>query len=181
VIGTLCVLRPEKGLYTLLEAFAQLAPGERGIRLAIVGSGPEREGLMARAAALGVAGECVFQPATSQVGQWLGAMDVFVMPSYDEAFSNAIMEAMACGCAVAASDVGGNPELVAPDRGLVVPPRDAASLATAIGQLLDDDALRTRLACAARVFVRDHLSREKAAARLAEIYDGLLEDSSHRP
>jgi glycosyltransferase involved in cell wall biosynthesis len=181
VIGTVCALRPEKGLSTLLEAFAQLAPRERGWRLAIVGSGPERPALEARATALGIAGECVFQPATAAVGEWLRAMDVFVMPSYEEAFSNAIMEAMACGRAVVATTAGGNPELVEPERrGLLVPPRDAAALAAALERLLLDDPLRTQLACAGRAFVTENLSRERSAARLADIYDAVLAAGSSR-
>ena len=175
VIGTLCALRPEKGLYMLLEAFAQLGPRQRRLRLAIVGSGPEREGLMSRARALGIEAECVFEPATADVVPWLRAMDVFVMPSLEEAFSNAIMEAMTCGCAVVASHVGGNPELVEPERrGILFPPGDVTVLTTALERMLSNEDLRKELACAGAHFVRENLTREQAARRLAAIYDALL-------
>jgi L-malate glycosyltransferase len=175
VIGTLCALRPEKGLPTLLEAFANLRPHERGLRLAIVGDGSEREGLMDRARALGIEATCVFETGTSAIASWLHAMDIFVMPSLEEAFSNAIMEAMACGCAVVASDAGGNPELVqAGRRGLLFMAGDAAGLAAALECLLSNEPRRRELADEGKRFVSENLTGEHAAGRLAEIYDALL-------
>ena len=113
VVGVVCVLRPEKGLETLLDAFAEVHAIEPGLKLAIVGSGPCLPDLQERARALGIIERCVFEPATPRVADWLRGIDIFVLPSLSEALSNSLMEAMACGCTVAASRVGGNPELVA--------------------------------------------------------------------
>ena len=96
----------------------------------MVGSGSCLADLQGRATALGIHPDCVFEPATQRVPDWLNAIDIFVLPSLSEALSNSLMEAMACGCCVAASRVGGNPELVAHgETGMLFEPRDAAGLA----------------------------------------------------
>ena len=111
VIGVVCGLRQEKGLPTLVEAFAilhsEMPPELRPkLRLAFIGSGPMRAPLEQLAIQLGVAQECHFEPSTPNVETWLRAVDIFVLPSLTEALSNALLEAMACSCAVVASRVG---------------------------------------------------------------------------
>ena len=175
VIGVVCALRPEKNLTTLIEAFARVRSRRERMTLAVVGSGPVLDELQTRAKQLGVFADCVWEPATSDVAQWLCAFDVFVLPSVSEAFSNSLMEAMACGCACVASDVGGNPELVTHgERGLLFSPGDSGALAQALELLIADDALRRRLAGAAEKFIRGGYSREASARRMGEIYETLL-------
>jgi glycosyltransferase involved in cell wall biosynthesis len=175
VIGVVCGLRAEKGLPLLLESFARVRAAREWMRLAIVGSGPMLGELQARARELGIFDACVFQPATSHIPDWLRAMDIFVLPSLSEAFSNALMEAMACGCSCVASDVGGNPELVRPEEtGLLFRRGDAESLAGALGRLIGDDGLRRRLAVAGQSYIRANFSAQAAAKRMGEIYARLL-------
>ncbi len=112
VIGTVSVLRREKGMQTLLDAFASVSATDPRLRLVIAGSGPMRDDLKRHAEALGIASRCWFEAATPQVATWLRGIDIFVLPSLHEALSNSLMEAMACGCCPVASNVGGNPELV---------------------------------------------------------------------
>jgi glycosyltransferase involved in cell wall biosynthesis len=179
VIGAVCVLRPEKGLPTLLEAFAAVRKLAPDLRLAIIGSGPMLPGLQKRAGELGILSACIFEPTTSRVADWLGHIDIFVLPSLSEAFSNSLMEAMACGCCAVASRVGGNPELIEEGvRGLLFPPGDAAALAGALREAILNPDLRRRMADAGRDFVRANFSRETAARRMGEIYSGLLEDGA---
>ena len=122
---------------TLLDAFAAVRGLAPGMKLAIVGSGPCLSALQDQARALGILPHCVFEPATSRVADWLHAIDIFVLPSLSEALSNSLMEAMACGCCVAASRVGGNPELVAHgETGMLFEPRDAAGLAGVLRLLM---------------------------------------------
>ncbi len=171
VIGSVCVLRPEKGLGTLLEAFALVRNVASGLRLVIVGSGPVREALEAQARELGIDGECVFFPAADDVAPWLHAIDVFVLPSLSEAFSNSLMEAMACGCCSVASKVGGNPELVRHgETGLLFGSGNAQDLAKQLSLVALDDSLRNRLAGAGSDWVSKNLSREAAARTMEEIY-----------
>ena len=176
VIGTLCVLRPEKNLPTLLEAFARVRGRRAGMKLAIVGSGSMLQELLALAGRLGIEVDCLFEPATPNVAKWLRAMDIFVLPSRTEAFSNSIMEAMACGTAVVASNVGGNPELVkAGETGLLFETGDAAGLAAALTRLIEDEELRRRLAGAGQKMIHDGFSNTASARRMEEIYKEFID------
>lgn len=89
--------------------------------------------------------------AHSQMPEFWNSVSVAVVPSLYEPLAGVVLEAMACGTPVIASDVGGFPDMIEPDRsGLLFPPHDAAALARAIIRLLTDDSLRERLAAGAR-------------------------------
>jgi glycosyltransferase involved in cell wall biosynthesis len=176
VIGVVCALRPEKGLLTLIDAFAKVCALTPALKLAIVGSGEMLPRLRARAAELGIDGSCVFQPATQSVADWLRAIDIFVLPSLSEALSNSLMEAMACGCCAVASDTGGNPELIAAgERGLLFERGNADALAAALRQLIENPPLRQRLAANGARFLRENFSLAASARRMGDIYTELLE------
>jgi len=170
VIGVVCALRPEKDLFTLIDAFKRVRGDHPEARLVIVGSGPMREALAA------AAGDGThFYPATADVAPWLRAIDVFVLPSLSEALSNSLMEAMACGCCPVASNVGGNPELVTDgEHGLLFPAGDAGALAECLGRLLRDAGLRLRLAANAEAKMHSGFTREAAAKRMGEVYQEFL-------
>jgi glycosyltransferase involved in cell wall biosynthesis len=174
VIGTVCALRPEKRIETLIDAFARLET-RPGLRLAIVGDGPTRPALEARARALGLGESCRFLGGRAEVADLLRGMDIFVLPSLSEALSNSLMEAMACGCCAVASRVGGNPELIWEGRtGILFGPGEAGELAEALRLLVENEALRRRMAEAGAEFVRTHFSSDAAARRMAEIYREFL-------
>jgi glycosyltransferase involved in cell wall biosynthesis len=175
VIGSVCGLRPEKGLGTLLDAYAAVHGLRSGMKLVIVGSGPCLDALQNRARALDIVPECIFEPATARVAEWLHSIDIFVLPSLSEALSNSLMEAMACGCTVAATGVGGNPELVTEgETGMLFAPHDAAGLAEILRQLIGSPELRAELAGRGTRFIQERFSLPAAARRMAEIYDNLL-------
>jgi glycosyltransferase involved in cell wall biosynthesis len=168
------VLRPEKALLLLQEGFAR-AVRPPGTKLLIVGSGPELPRLERNAAALGIAGDSVFVPATREVPRWMRAIDIFVLPSYSEAFSNSLLEAMACGCAAIGSRVGGTPELIGgEERGLLFASGNAADLAGKLSLLIRNNDLRREMAGRAARFARESLNIETAARRTGEIYEKLL-------
>jgi glycosyltransferase involved in cell wall biosynthesis len=171
VIGTVCALRPEKGLNTLLAAFEPVARNDRRTRLVIVGSGPQNEALEEQAHSLDISGQCLFVPTTDRVAPWLRTMDIFVLPSLSEAFSNALMEAMACGCCVVASNVGGNPELAGdPSRGELFEASNPAALTGVLRELVADPGRRRLLASRAVEFIHAGFSVENSTARMDEIY-----------
>jgi glycosyltransferase involved in cell wall biosynthesis len=177
VIGSVSALRPEKGLDTLLRAFASVR--DLGARLLIVGSGPEESKLRNLAADLGMAGDCHFEPATADVVNWLSQIDIFVLPSRSEALSNALMEAMSCGCCCVASRVGGNPELVEDGKtGLLFAPDNVAELAARLRQLLTDQSQRGAFAAAAAARMSG-FSCEVAGHTMQTIYESVL--NSKRP
>ncbi len=143
----LAQLTRRKGVDVLLEALTLLPESpERRYRLLVAGEGPERAPLQASAAALGLADHVGFLGRREDASDLLAAADVFVMPSRAEGLGIAALEAMACGCPVLATDVGGLGEAVVADRtGLLVPPDDAAALAAALQRLIQDQRLRARL------------------------------------
>ena len=178
VIGIVTALRPEKGLSTLLQAFAKIRNLTPRLKLAIVGSGQMLEPLEAEARALGISDDCIFAPATSEVANWLGAIDIFVLPSLTEALSNSLMEAMACGCCAVASNVGGNPELVHNgETGLLFEPRDAAGLSEVLRTLIENESLRRQLAARGQQMIRQRFSTRSSAERMSEIYTQLIDRS----
>ena len=178
VIGTVCALRPEKGLTTLIEAFAKVYALRPDARLIVTGSGSELEGLKALAGSLGVDQACRFDPATNDVARALEMLDVFVLPSLSEALSNSIMEAMASGLCVIASRAGGNPELIAEgETGLLFDIGDAEGLSRQILRVLADDILRAKLGQAAACRMREEFSVTASARRMEEIYQDHLSRS----
>ncbi len=168
-IGVVCALRPEKDLELLIRSFEQVSR-QIPIRLLIVGSGSMLEQLRR------VAGDGVeFVPATNDVARWMHEIDIFVLPSKTEALSNSLMEAMACGCACVASDVGGNPELMGRnERGLLFAPGDLDSLSGALTTLLRDAGMRRSYAASARKFVEENLTIAASVTRMAGIYEEFL-------
>ena len=181
VIGVVAVLRPEKALHVLQEAFARLAGDSPRKKLVFVGGGPELDRLRTNAARLGIEPCSLFVPSTTDVAGWLRSMDIFVLPSILEAFPNAMLEAMACGCAVIGSRVGGIPELIGDEeRGLLARPGDAVGLADKINCLINNEDLRRELGARAASFAAEHLTMENNAARAAHIYDQLLSQKSPR-
>jgi len=182
-VGVVAALRPEKDIATLIEAFAHLQ-FHYPVKLFIVGSGPELGSLQTIAEEFGISQRCVFAPATSKVADWMHAIDIFVLPSVSEALSNSLMEAMACGCCPVATNVGGNPELIHHcENGFLFEPGDVAGLCRTLEILLENEALRHRIAACAQASVRERFSLEASARRMAEIYTGLIErhDCTSRP
>ena len=181
VAGEVCALRPEKGLVTLLEAFALTVRSVPKMRLLLVGSGPMRERLEAEAQRLEIRELCHFEAASADVAPWLHAIDIFVLPSLSEALSNALMEAMACGCACIASDVGGNPELIRHgETGLLCPAADAKALASRLAGLAEQPALRQRLGEAASVLIRRDFSLPAYTRRMEQVYASHLVSKGFR-
>jgi len=175
VIGVTCVLRPEKGLSTLLDAFARLYPANPGLRLVVVGSGPLLDSRKRQALQLGIGAACLFEPATADVLAWLRAIDIFALPSLSEALSNSLMEAMACGCCAVASRVGGNPELVSHGgTGLLFEPGNSGDLAEQLRAVVEDATLREDLARAGAASIAANYSIPVSIGRLQHIYESLL-------
>ena len=170
VIGTVCGLRAEKRLDLLVDAFAKVYSLRPKMKLAIVGSGVMLSKLEQQARELGVREACVFQPQTSDIPTWLRAMDIFVLPSDSEAFSNALLEAMACGCCPVGSRVGGTPELIEHgNRGFLFTSGDSADLAAQLAEVIMNDELRLRFSSAAASFARDTLSIERNVSTMSRI------------
>lgn len=141
VIGTVAALRPEKNLARLVRAFASVR-ALRPARLAIVGDGPERLALEALARELGLAEDVVFHGHQPDPAALFSGFDLFALSSDTEQMPISVLEAMAAGLPVAATDVGDVRLMLAQENVPCVVQRDTAALAGAMTRLLLDDALR---------------------------------------
>jgi glycosyltransferase involved in cell wall biosynthesis len=174
LIGAVGRLVEQKGFADLIAAMPEVMARIPDARLAIVGEGPLRPALAARARAAGMADRVVLAGFRSDVGGFLGALDVLAVPSLREGFPMVTLEAMALGVPIVATAVDGIVEQVTDGHeGLLVPPRDPAALARALITLLTDRALAARLGQAARRRGAEFdVSRTLAATR--RVYAELL-------
>jgi glycosyltransferase involved in cell wall biosynthesis len=170
-------LVPRKGVDTLIEAMGLLARRPQGAPLLVAaGVGEMRPALERRAAELGVADQVRFvgKVAHDEVGWWMAAGDLFVLPSLSEGLPTVVCEAMNCGRPVVATAVDGTPEIVRDGQtGLLVPPGDPSALADALARVLDDAALARRMGEEALRVGREHYTWEANARRMTEIYEAL--------
>jgi glycosyltransferase involved in cell wall biosynthesis len=175
VIGAVCVLRAEKNLTLLQEAFAKVRHLSPNPKLLIVGSGPELDRLKASAERLRITEYSDFVPASKHVAAFMRSIDIFVSCSYSEAFSNSILEAMACGSCVVGSRVGGTPELIADaDRGLLFISNDVNDLADKLARLIQEPDLRQQFGERAARYAAAKLSMAENLRRTSEIYRKFL-------
>jgi glycosyltransferase involved in cell wall biosynthesis len=138
VIGTVAALRAEKNLRRLIGAFARFRR-HRAARLVIVGDGPERSALEAEAAALGVGADVVFIGHTAAPERYLAAFDVFALSSDTEQMPISMLEAMASGLPVVATDVGDVRQMLSEANEAFVTSRDEGAMAGAFSDLLGAD------------------------------------------
>ena len=132
-------LDEEKGVEYLVAACRHMLTRRSDFHLYIVGDGPLRNGLETRVVSEGLA-KCVTFLGTrshAEVASWLGSCDVFCLPSIREGCPNVVVESLACGRPVVASAVGGVPELINAETGILVPPADSNKLAKALHVALD--------------------------------------------
>jgi glycosyltransferase involved in cell wall biosynthesis len=176
VVGILATLTPAKDHQTFLRAASELARERPNIRFAIVGDGPLRAELQAFAAEHGLAERAVFLGFERDVADVLAVMDVLVSASRDnEGHSNSIIEAMALGRPVVATDVGGNRELVRDgETGLLVPCGDHRAMASAIGRVLDHPAESAAGAERARAMVQRRFGIDQMVDAYQALYEELL-------
>jgi glycosyltransferase involved in cell wall biosynthesis len=170
------VLRRQKTLEVFLAAVPRILDAVPEARCAIVGDGPERAALEARARALGLDGDArfAFLPFAPPAARHLKALDVYVLPSSWEALPIALLEAQACGVPQVATDVGGTDEAVVPETGVLVPPHDPAALATATVALLRDPRRRAAMG---RASVKRHAERfgvERMVTETARLYEDVV-------
>jgi sugar transferase (PEP-CTERM/EpsH1 system associated) len=179
VYGIVARLEPEKDHGTLLEAFRVLLAGQRRARLLIAGDGRLRKELESRARSLGIEGRAMFLGAVTDVSGVLAALDVFVLSSVNEGVPLSVVEAMAAGKPVVATDVGGMRLLVKPgSNGMLVPPADPAALAAAMGSLANDPEKRHEMGARGRQLAAESFSLGTMVDRYQQVYESVL-DARH--
>lgn len=176
VIGLAARLTEQKGVTYLLQALPALVARFPDLSVVIAGYGPLEEAHKAEAQRLGVTGHVRFIGTRLDVPELLKVFDVFVLPSIWEGLPMSILEAMAAGCVVVASDVGGvGAALSSGVNAMLVPPAQPEALATALATVLADDALRERLSVQARQVFQERFSAEAMARHYEALYVEAIE------
>ena len=174
VVGTIGRLNEQKGHRYLLDAAATFLPRHPTARLLVVGDGDLAPSLRQQAQWLGISERTLFAGHRTDVPDLLGVLDVFVISSNYEGTPLALFEAMAAGKAIVSTAVDGCREVLEDGvTGRLVPPRDPAALAEAIGALLADPARRNALADMARQASARYDIRS-CVAQMEQLYDEVL-------
>ena len=160
----------KKGLRELVGAAAALRPQRRDLHVYLVGEGPDRHLIESAIQSNSATSYIHALPGCSfdEVAVWMTAADLVTLPSYMEGCPNVVLEALACGRPVVATNVGGIPEILSDECGCLVPPREPVALAHALASVLDKnwDAAA----------ISEHRSRSwnTVAAELLEIFESLV-------
>lgn len=171
-------LMPQKGFGYLLQAFAKIAQKEKDVCLVILGKGPLEGQLRQEAVSLGIAKDVVFitqKISEADITELYAACEFFVLPSVWEPFGMVVCEAMSSGKPVIGTSVGGIPEIITPDCGLLVEPRNIGDLQNKMQTLLDDDALCRKFAVEGRRRVLNNFTWDLAAQGYEELYEQVFE------
>lgn len=182
IFGYAARIETGKGPFVLAEALAQLRQNRDDVLVRLAGIGPATQEVKARVRELRLNGSWEF------VGSYDGAvgcsafmrtLDVFVLPSFAEGTSKSVIEAMAHGLPIITTTVGGSPDLLTSDTGILVPPGDSAALADAMHYLASDPALRKRMGEAARDRYLKLFAPEAVLSMLVTTYSRVAGSNSH--
>lgn len=175
LIGTVAILRKKKGHAETLEAVPQVLAKHPEARFVFAGDGPQTSNLERRIAEMGLQDKVFMLGLRRDVINVLQSLDLFVLPTYQEALGTAFIEASAMGLPCIGTNVDGVPEVVADgETGLLVPPQSSEVVAGAILQLLDNPTLRQEMGAAAKARVQAIFSRQAMAEGMERAYHRLL-------
>ncbi|MGD9030931.1 MAG: glycosyltransferase family 4 protein [Anaerolineae bacterium] len=178
-IGTVGRLTPQKGQTYLLRAFPAVVRKHPEAHLLFIGDGPQEDELRAMAVALGVADHCSFLGFRRDVPELLARLDVFVQPSPREGLSITLLEAMAAGKPVVATDITGNQEVINDGiNGVLCQPKSSAALSEAIIALIDNREEARLLGARARQKVEKHFDQRIMLEQTLRLYASQLESTA---
>jgi len=174
VVGTAGRLVPVKGSGFLLQAVGQVISEHPDTYLVFAGDGPLRKNLAKDAVDMGLAKKIIFTGWRDDMARVLSVFDVFCLPSLNEGMGRVLVEAMALGKPVVASDAGGIPDLIIPGKnGILVPPQDPEELARQIRFLIENREEREKLGRAGKEMASAY-SDEVMVKKIAELYEKAL-------
>lgn len=173
--------RPVKRPGDCVEIFARVKKEFENVRLIMVGDGPERSAVKYLAEKLGVNGDAVFVGKKGNIADYLGASDIFLLPSELESFGLAALEALACELPVIATRVGGVPEVVTDgETGFLSDIGDVEKMAEDTLRLLRDDEMRRSYGKRGRELAIERYSTEKIIPQYIEFYEKVLGETETR-
>jgi N-acetyl-alpha-D-glucosaminyl L-malate synthase BshA len=174
IISHLSNFRPVKRVCDVVEVFYRVRQ-KLPVKLIMIGDGPERSRAEARARELGIAEHVHFLGKQERIFLLLATSHVFLMPSEQESFGLAALEAMACGVPCVTSDAGGLKELVQPGvSGYYAPVGDVEAMAEQVVQILSDETAYQQLSRQTRAYAFDRFHVDKIIPRYVELYQTVL-------
>ena len=174
IIGTVGRLVPVKGPEFLIEAAKYIIPKHPNTYFLFSGDGHLKQNLDKKASYLGIKNNIFFLGWRDDVAKIISIYDIFVLPSLNEGMGRVLVEAMALGKPIVASNAGGIPDLVTHGKnGFLVPPKDPRELANYIQILLEDGEKREKMGMAGKDMVKN-FSKEKMVGNIAELYKELM-------
>jgi len=178
VIGSAGRLVKVKGLDLLLQASALIKKSIPNLKVLIAGEGPEKQSLQSLAGSIGLDNDIIFAGHRDDVYDLIQAMNVFVLPSYSEGIPLAMLEAMALGIPVVATEVGGIPEVITDGiNGYLIRSRKPELVAAKCLLLLNNIDLRNRLTHNAKEKIKNAFSVDVQVSKISRLYRCLIADS----
>lgn len=175
LIGTVAILRMKKGYQDLIAAVPRVLAAQADAHFVFAGDGPQRQNIEAALATAGLGGRVHLLGLRSDIPQVLRSLDLFVLPTHQEALGTSYIEAQAMGLPVIGTRVGGVPDtMIEGETGLLVPAQDPPALAEAILALAGDPERRRRMGEAGRRWVLAEYTVEKMAERMLALYQRVL-------
>jgi glycosyltransferase involved in cell wall biosynthesis len=175
IIGMVARLQPPKAHADLIVAFAMLARMSSDLRLWLIGDGPDRQRLMTMVQELKLENHVLFAGDQNNVGDWVAAMDIFVLPTQSEGLPNAVLEAMSAAKPVVATAVDGLRGLITSGgNGWLVAPGDPNALAQTIGYIVDHEEEAERVARAGAKHVKIAFSAEREIGAYDDLFRSLI-------
>lgn len=177
VVALLARLDPLKGHDDMLDILPRLVERHSGLKLLLIGDGFDRKRLEQRITREQLSDHVMMLGLVphDDMPRLLTAVDVKVLPSYQEGQSRTLCEALLCGCGIVAYDVGGIPSIcIDGQTGRLVPVGSRDALADAISWMLDHPAERQQLTAAGQVHVREHFSAAAMVQQIQQVYDAVL-------
>lgn len=169
IITCVANLAVNKGHAYLLEAYEAIASKHPESNLLLVGTGPEKENLLQQIETYKSKSRIKFLGRRNDVPSILAITDIFVLPTMFEGMSNAILEAMAAGCAIVTTDIPENRVMIEHDKtGLLVPLRDSKAIQNAVTTLLENKPKCQTLGKNAKAFVKSHFDLQAVAKQMDE-------------
>jgi glycosyltransferase involved in cell wall biosynthesis len=165
-----------KGLRYLLDAWSRIAPAFSQMQLILIGEGPQRNELELLARSLGITRQVQFlgSKTPAQVAEWMRRTRLFVLPSIEEGLGVVLLEALASGTPCIGSMVGGIPDVITPEVGTLVPPREPDTLANAIQHMLSNQERWEQFSAQARRRAVEYYSWDVIGKRLMSVYQSVL-------
>ncbi|HXH89337.1 MAG TPA: glycosyltransferase family 4 protein [Gaiellaceae bacterium] len=175
VVGWVGRMTGVKRTDDVLESLRLLRERGTDAVLLMIGDGPDREHVEERASRLGIVRHCLFLGYQEDVSGWYRTFDAMILPSANEGTPVVVIEALAAGCPVVATSVGGVPDVVREGvDGFLVPAGDTEALAARLARLAEDPELRARMGAAGRESVPERYAVERLVGDVDELYRSLL-------